>query len=506
MVISDASTSWPQDREPLLELSHNRKKVWHNKTRTGCKTCKNRRIKCDETRPACQRCVNSNRTCDGYNPPKAWIFSLPSPESQAILIPSTSGLENKNPAEEHTPELVASTSDSGVDNPSRYLNGNLQKHHNNELIHTNLSRGSIGRPLPGPYRTPDDQYCLKYFLEVAAVFFARANMSAQFWLAHFPRLAYEFPSTQLALLTVSAAFKDLQSYINNGPDPKKTSFGLDTIERESQAMRMVARRNTSIEEVLADALAFWMTAMCTGDFGSALKHAFFARKILSGVRDPSKHDAFLLRYCASTSGILLRYFRATRGPCQVHLGDDFSNCEPSCIVPEDCTLEMRIADGLYHLRQALPKIEQCRYLLEKRTAWHSHYKALRTNLEIQETDFNTLIRRWTETDRLGLKAELLDQAAKVVPYTFSPFNPVIEEMIGLIQEDDQDLFGMLELELRMRVTLPTFIISVARGFGPIIVDTGLMTKSHHAIEKASNPYTTKTLHGGVFKKFRKSDT
>ncbi|EGX88139.1 C6 finger domain protein [Cordyceps militaris CM01] len=36
------------------------------KTRPGCRTCKERRIKCDEQRPACQRCTISQRTCPGY--------------------------------------------------------------------------------------------------------------------------------------------------------------------------------------------------------------------------------------------------------------------------------------------------------------------------------------------------------------------------------------------------------------------------------------------------------
>ncbi|KAF2474349.1 uncharacterized protein BDR25DRAFT_215713, partial [Lindgomyces ingoldianus] len=40
------------------------------KTRTGCITCKIRRIKCDEKKPSCQRCVSTGRKCDGYNPPK----------------------------------------------------------------------------------------------------------------------------------------------------------------------------------------------------------------------------------------------------------------------------------------------------------------------------------------------------------------------------------------------------------------------------------------------------
>ncbi|KAI1429114.1 hypothetical protein F5Y12DRAFT_728143 [Xylaria sp. FL1777] len=36
------------------------------KVKTGCRTCKARRIKCDEARPACQRCVSTGRNCEGY--------------------------------------------------------------------------------------------------------------------------------------------------------------------------------------------------------------------------------------------------------------------------------------------------------------------------------------------------------------------------------------------------------------------------------------------------------
>ncbi|KAH8878585.1 hypothetical protein GQ53DRAFT_623578, partial [Thozetella sp. PMI_491] len=34
--------------------------------KTGCKTCKLRRLKCDEARPACHRCLYSGRVCAGY--------------------------------------------------------------------------------------------------------------------------------------------------------------------------------------------------------------------------------------------------------------------------------------------------------------------------------------------------------------------------------------------------------------------------------------------------------
>ncbi|CAH2355425.1 hypothetical protein CLIB1423_26S00518 [[Candida] railenensis] len=43
-----------------------RKKIMHTRTRTGCLTCKRRRVKCDEGKPGCNNCLKSNRKCDGY--------------------------------------------------------------------------------------------------------------------------------------------------------------------------------------------------------------------------------------------------------------------------------------------------------------------------------------------------------------------------------------------------------------------------------------------------------
>ncbi|KAH8732421.1 hypothetical protein GQ44DRAFT_754950 [Phaeosphaeriaceae sp. PMI808] len=43
-----------------LEIQH------RLRVKTGCETCRIRKIKCDETKPACSRCTTSGRTCDGY--------------------------------------------------------------------------------------------------------------------------------------------------------------------------------------------------------------------------------------------------------------------------------------------------------------------------------------------------------------------------------------------------------------------------------------------------------
>ncbi|KAH8894157.1 hypothetical protein GQ53DRAFT_716766 [Thozetella sp. PMI_491] len=64
------------------------------KVRTGCSTCKTRRVKCDEAKPICQRCKKAGITCDGYDKPPA--ARPPAPRkpanSQAFLRRATTGL------------------------------------------------------------------------------------------------------------------------------------------------------------------------------------------------------------------------------------------------------------------------------------------------------------------------------------------------------------------------------------------------------------------------------
>ncbi|KAI0553226.1 hypothetical protein F4679DRAFT_500851 [Xylaria curta] len=46
------------------------------KVRTGCVTCKIRKVKCDEGKPHCKRCTSTGRKCDGYTPnPKSSALS-----------------------------------------------------------------------------------------------------------------------------------------------------------------------------------------------------------------------------------------------------------------------------------------------------------------------------------------------------------------------------------------------------------------------------------------------
>ncbi|KAE8348091.1 hypothetical protein BDV28DRAFT_113466 [Aspergillus coremiiformis] len=88
----------PGDPNKMLSGGRNKKEV-KRRTKTGCLTCRKRRIKCDEGHPVCRNCLKSKRECLGYDP----VFKQqptpsaiqPAPNSHPSLVvnpqdPSTS--------------------------------------------------------------------------------------------------------------------------------------------------------------------------------------------------------------------------------------------------------------------------------------------------------------------------------------------------------------------------------------------------------------------------------
>ncbi|KAL4960035.1 Zn(II)2Cys6 transcription factor [Aspergillus stella-maris] len=70
----------------------------HVKVRTGCVTCKIRRVKCDEAKPHCRRCTSTGRKCDGYvqpreGTPEKLLMSRLRPSPTPISVQEARGLE-----------------------------------------------------------------------------------------------------------------------------------------------------------------------------------------------------------------------------------------------------------------------------------------------------------------------------------------------------------------------------------------------------------------------------
>ncbi|KAH6675932.1 hypothetical protein B0J14DRAFT_699290 [Halenospora varia] len=81
-------------------LGNLRKRAGRARTKPGCSTCKQRRVKCDETLPTCQRCESSGRVCKGL-----WVKTSIDPQTLASsnILPDISTECNRSSAEAEPP-------------------------------------------------------------------------------------------------------------------------------------------------------------------------------------------------------------------------------------------------------------------------------------------------------------------------------------------------------------------------------------------------------------------
>jgi hypothetical protein len=144
-----------------------RHKRYAPKVRTGCLTCKKRRVKCDETKPKCLKCLNSDYQCNGYAPPKAWVFESSvkgTPPKEETISPSTTSED-----EEKAPSL---------------------------LVH----------PAAHPF-TPDEARSMLFYLRRSGRIISKYDHSRfQFWMEMLPKAAHRFESVKHIL--VATALQD----------------------------------------------------------------------------------------------------------------------------------------------------------------------------------------------------------------------------------------------------------------------------------------------------------
>ncbi|KHE85890.1 hypothetical protein GE21DRAFT_1205279 [Neurospora crassa] len=96
--------------DPRIALSGGRhKKEIKRRTKTGCLTCRKRRIKCDEAHPTCNNCKKSKRDCLGYDP----IFKQQQQQQQqqqSLTAQSTPKSQHSAPASLTSTPTVPSSS------------------------------------------------------------------------------------------------------------------------------------------------------------------------------------------------------------------------------------------------------------------------------------------------------------------------------------------------------------------------------------------------------------
>ncbi|PWY96043.1 hypothetical protein BO94DRAFT_507503 [Aspergillus sclerotioniger CBS 115572] len=81
-----------------LATTQKRQKAFTKRSRTGCRTCRHRRVKCDETPGQCTNCTSTKRQCEGYD--TVHVQWSPNDRSGSFRLPQlTTGVSSLTSAE-----------------------------------------------------------------------------------------------------------------------------------------------------------------------------------------------------------------------------------------------------------------------------------------------------------------------------------------------------------------------------------------------------------------------
>ncbi|KAH6953613.1 hypothetical protein DER45DRAFT_528184 [Fusarium avenaceum] len=152
----------PQVATVATNASRPRRRAYHTKAKTGCRTCKIRRVRCDEGKPACNRCVSTGWTCDGYTSPSP---SSSTASSDLSKSPSPTPLNPKSPSPVADLKLIL------------------------------------------PRQNPEEVRSYNYFLQVTAPSLSGA-FYADFWLDEVPRVCLSDAAIWHAVVSLGAAHED----------------------------------------------------------------------------------------------------------------------------------------------------------------------------------------------------------------------------------------------------------------------------------------------------------
>lgn len=205
------------------------------KVRTGCLTCKIRRVKCDEEKPACLKCRTTGRTCDGY---------LPAQIGRAT--PQVTDPEDSSSGPSVLPAQAPSSS------------------------------------LPG---TREEQRCFDYFRQRSVLEFS-GYFDSNFWDQLILQVSHDDPAVRHAVIALGSLYEkfDIQREVIRS-QAQATVCRQDSIEQYNQALSHLQQNlgddeNRNIHSTLICCVLFIAFETFLGNYDSAGLHLESGLKIL----------------------------------------------------------------------------------------------------------------------------------------------------------------------------------------------------------------------------------
>ncbi|OCT53948.1 hypothetical protein CLCR_09932 [Cladophialophora carrionii] len=241
--------------EPLKANPIRRKRPFLSKTRTGCLTCKVRKVKCDEEKPACRRCTSTGRKCDGYAPASASAsVSASGSKSVSVRSGSSSSSNNTSPSRHASPSQAPSA----------------------DLFASDAERRSFA-----------------YFETRACHDLSLGgSFHGEFWAREVLQAAVHYPSTRHLVVAIGAAFEGFQestAVSSGGRESNAMRLSIEQCNRSIQLMGALfdaARREAQSVEttcnILTASILFAYLACLQGQVGQAIEHVRSGLKVLQG--------------------------------------------------------------------------------------------------------------------------------------------------------------------------------------------------------------------------------
>ncbi|KAH8692796.1 hypothetical protein BGW36DRAFT_430542 [Talaromyces proteolyticus] len=202
------------------------------KARTGCRTCKIRKVKCNEDRPACHQCVSSGRVCDGYGIWGGGHSPYPSGSSMFNSPDGTTGSSVKVPISRIKPRSRREDSRHSRHSPMQPRSTDLSSSHHiagdssaqvalkptQSLVFQPLQSQPISSPkrrgmlrsVPtslAEFPAPARERRLLYWFQKYTVHKLPGLFPSSFWSSLLPQASYSEPAVLHAVVALTSAHK-----------------------------------------------------------------------------------------------------------------------------------------------------------------------------------------------------------------------------------------------------------------------------------------------------------
>ncbi|KAF7876531.1 hypothetical protein EAF04_001620 [Stromatinia cepivora] len=186
-----------------------RKKAWKPKSKTGCLTCRIRRVKCGEEKPECLRCTKTGRICDGYDPDR--------PEMSIAGLARGASAESSS-----TASSIASPTASIIAMPSLTIEGDREERRSFNFFINNTAPELAGNFESRFWNSLVLQRChsdppIRHAVIALGAFHESFKFGdIKLWEAG----AIDDPKKRFALLQNNKAIRHLTGHLSQGGNPK----------------------------------------------------------------------------------------------------------------------------------------------------------------------------------------------------------------------------------------------------------------------------------------------